>query len=156
MQAAHVRFCEDPPDFVIFAFTATLRTDYVFKLNVMFAALGTGVGPGACWVGILLLSYMPSPFKISSQLSTRDMNSQGTLNLKSFLKLPSSWVNRLCPRLVNGSQPMGHPPPQNNLLTEAAYQISYISDVYITIHNHSKITAMKLILWLGSPQHEEL
>jgi hypothetical protein len=40
------------------------------------------------------------------------------------------------------------------------YQISRISDPYITIHksrkNDSYEVAMKIILWLGSPQHEEL
>ena len=39
------------------------------------------------------------------------------------------------------------------------YQISCISDIYVTIHNSIKISyevAMKMILCLVSPQHEEL
>jgi hypothetical protein len=44
-----------------------------------------------------------------------------------------------------GSQPLGHDPLEasNNPFTKVAYQISCISDIYIGIHNNSKITVMK-------------
>jgi hypothetical protein len=44
----------------------------------------------------------------------------------------------------SGSQPVGHDPfGSKDPFTGIAYQISSIPDIYIMIHNDSKITVMK-------------
>ena len=52
-----------------------------------------------------------------------------------------------------------NPLGSNDTFTGIACQLSCTPDIDITIRNSSKITVMnsnKIILWLGSPQHEEL
>lgn len=75
----------------------------------------------------------------------------------SGLRLPDSaaWIFN---HLVISSQPVVVS-PLGVAFTEVTYQISYTSDIYITIHNSGNISyemATKIMLWLGPRQHEEL
>jgi hypothetical protein len=53
---------------------------------------------------------------------------------------------------IRGSQPVGHDPFHRGLL-----RLFCVSDIYITVHNNSRITgASKIVYGGGSLQHEEL
>jgi hypothetical protein len=75
------------------------------------------------------------PMSFSKLNGNSDECELGSMGVLLVLPLPLRRWFSIC-----GSRPHG---ASNNPFTEVTYQMSYILDIYITIHNSSKITVMK-------------